>query len=623
LLFPASGPFGPFLSKIPEIPEKMSTPTAESATVPRIMDAGALRARVDKLNARALELRVTSTREALGVALEACELARAAGYRAGEGYALMNTGACRALLFDLDAALSDLRAALGILDELGDDRGRAAVLVRMGSTFWRRGDYPGALPSLLAAVALHRAAGCVEGEADALNVLGNVRDSIGEYPRALESFRASLALYEALGDRLGMSYVLNNLGNIHGRLGEYEEALEHHRRALTVKRELGDRAGEAIAYCNLGTSYDLLGESGCALEYFSRALELAREIGERKCEANALGSIGEVYSRRGEHALALEHCRASLEVSRAHRLRFNEADALVRLGRTLSAAGRADEAREPLEQSLAMVDEVGSREQACDVHRALSDAWEATGDPAAALRHFKAFHEAREKVWSAESNRRIQSILVQAEVERSEREAALLREKNEELTAANEEKARLLAQLQLQAGELERLTREDVLTGLHNRRHLDHALALEWERARRFGRDLTVAIADLDHFKEVNDRCSHAVGDAVLREVGRILREGTRGVDVVARYGGEEFVLVLVETPEDAARTICERLRAAVEAHDWEAVAPGLGVTVSIGLFGDLAAGSPAALLAAADARLYQAKRAGRNRVEVSRGTAT
>jgi diguanylate cyclase (GGDEF)-like protein len=206
--------------------------------------------------------------------------------------------------------------------------------------------------------------------------------------------------------------------------------------------------------------------------------------------------------------------------------------------------------------------------------------------------------------------------VVRAEVQQTQREAEILRERNEALTRADEEKARLLDQLREQAAELERQTREDPLTGVSNRRHLDAHLAAEWERAVRFGRPLTVAMTDVDHFKAVNDRFSHAVGDEVLRTVARILRESTRGVDGVARYGGEEFCLVLVETRADEGARLCDRLRERIAAYDWASIRPGLSVTVSIGVAGlHEGADAPDALLAAADMRLYAAKHAGRNRV--------
>jgi diguanylate cyclase (GGDEF)-like protein len=268
-----------------------------------------------------------------------------------------------------------------------------------------------------------------------------------------------------------------------------------------------------------------------------------------------------------------------------------------------------------LHEALALAEAQGAREPVYAAHEALAEAYERQGDTARSLEHHRAFHAVWKDVFGTETSIRIQNVRVRAEVQQSQREAEILREKNEALTRADEEKARLLEQLREQAAELERQTREDALTGLFNRRHLDVLLDAEWERAVRFGRALTVAMLDVDHFKDVNDRFSHAVGDEVLRTVARILRENTRGVDAVARYGGEEFCLVLVETDvEDGAR-LCDRLRTLVESRDWSGIRPGLAVTISAGVAGWREAEAPDALLAAADVRLYAAKHQGRNRV--------
>jgi len=122
-------------------------------------------------------------------------------------------------------------------------------------------------------------------------------------------------------------------------------------------------------------------------------------------------------------------------------------------------------------------------------------------------------------------------------------------------------------------------------------------------------------IGDIDFFKQVNDRFSHAVGDAVLKEIATILLAATRTTDLVARYGGEEFVIAFVETPQAEAEALCERLRQAIEDHSWAAIDPKLSVTMSMGLCGDLSIGSAEAMLSAADQCLYMAKEQGRNRV--------
>jgi two-component system cell cycle response regulator len=164
--------------------------------------------------------------------------------------------------------------------------------------------------------------------------------------------------------------------------------------------------------------------------------------------------------------------------------------------------------------------------------------------------------------------------------------------------------------------QLHRLATRDGLTGLLNRREFDRLLAEEAERARRFGRPLSLVLFDLDHFKHVNDTHGHPAGDAVLREAAARLAAGQRVVDRLARFGGEEFALLLVETGTPAALDAAQRLVAAVRAATFT-LPDGtmLPVTVSAGVAALPAHAADApALIRAADAALYTAKRAGRDR---------
>ena len=203
-----------------------------------------------------------------------------------------------------------------------------------------------------------------------------------------------------------------------------------------------------------------------------------------------------------------------------------------------------------------------------------------------------------------------------------ELEAEIYRLKNvelanayQELHIANEEKSELVAQLRKQAEVLERQTREDSLTGLHNRRYLDDQITQEFSRARRFQRDLTVVMADIDNLKSINDQFSNQIGDEVIKTVARILRDSCRMIDLVTRFGGEEYVLLLIETPVHKARMLCEKIRSTIEQYDWSAIDPQLHVTISMGLTDDLTLVDPQAMLSDADAKLYEAKRAGRNQI--------
>jgi diguanylate cyclase (GGDEF)-like protein/putative nucleotidyltransferase with HDIG domain len=154
--------------------------------------------------------------------------------------------------------------------------------------------------------------------------------------------------------------------------------------------------------------------------------------------------------------------------------------------------------------------------------------------------------------------------------------------------------------------------RADPLTMLSNRRGFRELLDLELERARRGQSQMTVVVGDLDHFKEVNDRSGHHVGDAALQRVARVLDEGKRQLDGVARVGGEEFALILPDTDDHGAFVLAERLRC--ELRD-EFLGDAVPVTISFGVANYPQHGeTAAALLRAADEALYAAKGSGRNR---------
>lgn len=167
---------------------------------------------------------------------------------------------------------------------------------------------------------------------------------------------------------------------------------------------------------------------------------------------------------------------------------------------------------------------------------------------------------------------------------------------------------------------IQQLSITDALVGTFNRRYLGEQLELEFKRALRHNRPLALALADLDHFKKINDQYGHQVGDEVLRAFVERARTSIRpSSDWIARYGGEEFVVVLPESDLSIGAAVAERIRAACAQRPLETSAGAVPVTVSFGV-AVLDHSAPAAaaierLLRAADAALYRSKRAGRNRV--------
>ncbi|HTT14083.1 MAG TPA: GGDEF domain-containing protein [Burkholderiaceae bacterium] len=171
---------------------------------------------------------------------------------------------------------------------------------------------------------------------------------------------------------------------------------------------------------------------------------------------------------------------------------------------------------------------------------------------------------------------------------------------------------------------LQQSSRRDALTGLFNRRALDEELQRTWQRHQRGREAFAMLVADIDHFKQINDTYGHAAGDRVLTSLARILQGHARGTDIVGRIGGDEILIVLPKANLHEAERFAERLRRLVEAETIRAGTHALHVTISIGMArvegGDA---SIEAVIARADTALYRAKGAGRNRVDIAAGVAS
>lgn len=183
----------------------------------------------------------------------------------------------------------------------------------------------------------------------------------------------------------------------------------------------------------------------------------------------------------------------------------------------------------------------------------------------------------------------------------------------QELSAANEK-------IHRQEQEMARLSldvNQDFLTGIPNRRSLDHRLAEELGRTHRHGRPLSLLLLDIDHFKQVNDQYGHVAGDRLLRAVAALLDENRRTEDFLGRYGGEEFAVILPETELEQAMVVAEKLRRCIANAKLNYDGQVIRMTVTIGVAQAAPDGAgPAQLISRADKALYRGKEDGRNRVE-------
>jgi diguanylate cyclase (GGDEF)-like protein len=264
----------------------------------------------------------------------------------------------------------------------------------------------------------------------------------------------------------------------------------------------------------------------------------------------------------------------------------------------LAGMGRLQEAAALLALS---VTEAPARQHDITARRALANVLEDLGDLRGALAHYQRLFVLVTEQASEQAQRaagvaavRLQTAQARSRALALETEAADLQRSNDTLNRSSKT--------------LRRQAMEDPLTGLSNRRRLDQLLEADL-------RSRSLVLMDVDHFKWVNDRHSHLVGDAVLRVLAQLLRASCRGGDIPLRFGGEEFALLIEGTSADDVLAFAERTRRSVESYDWSALAPGLAVTASFGAALGSETATSLEVLALADRRLLAAKGYGRNRV--------
>lgn len=574
--------------------------------------------RVALLHALSQEYLYSNLDRALGLAEEAHGLAQAQGDALDLAESIFAVGRAQLALANYRAALAYLETALSRFCALGDTSGEQRSLVRIADVYLDLGRCTEALERYLHGLRLAQELGDRREEAACLNNLGMVYEELADYGQATASFLASLQL----GDERNRGAALANLGEVCRKTGRDEEALAYHSQALTVAQRIASPYLEAAAMTCLGHDLYSLGRFKEALDHFRDAQAKLKMMNDRRYELDALRGLGLTHNKLREYGRAIGYHREAAVLAQGLGHPQGEAAALINLGEAHLAAGDSIRALRAAGEALVIAEGFDLKRPLYEAHELLSHIHRQNAGYEAALNHFERFHQVREEVRSHETEQRTRALLAQFEVEKAQQETEIYQLKNEELARLNQtlqetdrQKTELLGQVEQQAEVLSQLVREDALTGLYNRRYLDERLDREVSRARRFGHELSVAICDLDHFKEVNDRFSHAVGDRVLKVVAALFSAHTREVDTVARYGGEEFVLVLPETSLSGALAVCEKVRSAIEGYPWHTLQPGLAVTVSVGVAGGHVKTGTNEFLLQADEQLYEAKRRGRNQV--------
>ena len=548
------------------------------------------------------------------IALQLCELARERsqqlGYAAGLAWYWREAGSIHQTLGSLQTAEEYLQRALQEFSALGIRVGIASSLNILGHVAAINGRLEESIRLYREYVQVSRELGRPESEAIGLANIAETHLDLGQPWRALEALLESQRVLKELQfNPAASAWTLGLLGRAYRDLGDVENALRCLLETQILNRASKDLHCETATLSQIAEIHKGSGDLEAASAALNEAMRLNATHGDQSQRAHLLIVQAELQRLENRQQAAHQSITQALEIAREHNNRVAEINALIQL-----AALEPEHEITHLERALEISQEISTPQHSAKIHGIVCEKYRQSGRHSLALEHLGAQRQIEQHLQRSETEHRIRNLSIQFEISQAERETQLERQRNQALEIANLENTRLLETSRLQTQQLVRLASEDALTGLANRRTLEHLLPREIERARRHTHPISVAFADIDHFKLVNDRFGHAIGDLVLKRIAQIFLEQCRTMDVIARFGGEEFVLVLPETSLEEAVVVCERIRTQVQTHDWSSMRAGLEITMSFGMNADKSLDANG-MLDAADTQLYSAKQRGRNRV--------
>lgn len=457
----------------------------------------------------------------------------------------------------------------------------------------------------------------------ALIVRGSLRYSRGEAHTALLDLQEAYRLATQRQDVDQISNALNSLANLYAsrQLAQYDKALEYYQESLKLNENRNKPLDVATTQFNIGSTLNKLHRPAEAHVMLQKALAGYQALKDEGSVGETQREIAQLLNGEGKPAAALPRADAAVTAAQQQADKGSLALAQLVRAKSLRLLGRLNEAARDL-------DAARGHFEAQRNPRALERLLDEQAELYAAQQRWEAAYRARtqqrdtqEQLTRQQNEELSAGLRIGFDTERKEQENAALQKAAEAATQIRHLQSALILlgavllggvgvlawRMTRQARQMRHLALSDELTGLPNRRAILSSLAQRLAA----GETVPLLIFDIDHFKRINDRLGHDVGDRVLREVARHTRAALGGDGELGRIGGEEF-LVLLKTAQIEA--VAERLRAAVQALRFEDLDPPLTVTISLGgTRAQPGESSPEVLLKRADLALYEAKEAGRN----------
>ena len=397
--------------------------------------------------------------------------------------------------------------------------------------------------------------------------------------------------------------VYHNMGRHFFVKGDYKRANRCYRRCYSYIET--SNHSFVLLLQNHADTHARLGQFQVASMEIDRALELGPQVSAFRAMVYAMGVKAWIHKAQNQLDQAREMHIAAKKLALKHSLpTVQQRMRLASLYIDRKQFTRAVAALRPVEHLIKLE---GDKHDHAQYQLLNSDLSYALGQYKSALAHFRQYHQIKELIFSAEKDSKAHSEILLNRLGQLRREAVHLKQRN----LALQDSVSHLKSLHKEAREL---SERDYLTTLYNRRVSKSMAGKIIKLAEHTHSTVALAVIDIDHFKQINDRFGHATGDQVLQKFAAILLRSFRAADCVARYGGEEFVIVMANTELEIAENAIMRLRESVHRYRWSEINSQLHVTFSAGIATGGGSSSFESLFRAADRVLYLAKSTGRNR---------
>lgn len=518
----------------------------------------------------------------------------------------------------LEQCLSYAIEALSLSKELSYERGEALALKNLGLIYIYLGNCSKSIDYSLKALRL------LKNNKDSNELcliftnIGTAYGSLSDYDKALHYYFKAVSYAEKANNRAEIGNCFRKIGIIYWCLEDYSNSLNFCEKALPIHEDTNNFAGIASVCITIGLAYTHFQEYNKAIDYYNRAYTLSKEHNIADVKAASIINIGYTNYKLNNYDDALHYYKESLKLYEQIGYKVGIATSLLFMGNLFLDTKNYSDALNYLEKSLSIAQEVNIKKVISDIYLAFSNYYEINEDYKNSLYFFKLHSEVKYSMFAETFIKKINKIKTNFELEHKEKELYRLKtvqltKSNMQLQLTNEKINQKNEALEKSNKKLEKIAKTDYLTNLWNRMYIIEKINEEINLFRETKDPFVLVIADIDFFKQFNDKYGHTCGDTVLVYLAKDICKMLRPSDCIARWGGEEFLMLLPSTSLEEGYRIANNIRERISSKTYKYNNYQLTITLTFGVFEYTKEMSIENCLNLVDTALYKGKNTTRN----------